>query len=334
MRSDSRVVTKLAWGLLLGAVCFCEAAVAGPAEELDALLSACDPQRPSSMEQLALSLDRAGASAAATESGRRAFVVAALAKLTGPTPVEVQRLLVERLGWLGKYEAVRPLGKILGDSSADPRLREAARRALETIPMVTVKKALRDALPTASGSLRIGILRSLGIRRDALAVQYMLAAARDPDVEVRLAAIEAMALVGEISSVGVLEEALRQYKGTRLLRVRRAYLRLADSLVENSERGTARRIYDRAMNLGTAESCAALIGFARAGLQSEVQRIVRLTSSENAELRAAALEAAAMLPGPNMTKALQAALEEATDDTIRQGLERVLARRRAGATKS
>ena len=306
----------------------------GLANELGELLSACDAQSPESMAKLARSLDQLGSTAAGVEGERRALVMAALAKLTAETPVGIRVLLIEQIGLLGKYEAVKPLGKILADQSADALLRESARRALEAIPVVTVKKALREALGKARGTLRIGILCSMGIRRDSLAVQYMLEAAKDPDVAVRLAAIEAMALVGEISSVGVLEEALGQYEGATLLRVRRAYLRLADSLVENSERGTARRIYDRAMSLGTAESCAALVGFARAGLQSEVQRIVGHTAAESLELRGAALEAAVILPGPNMTKALRAALEQAEDDTIREGLERVLARREAGAKKA
>ena len=303
------------------------------ADELGQLLSSCDPESAESLAQLAGKLDRLAADSSGEEAKRRAFVSAALGKLTNDTPVAIQVLLIEQVGGLGKYEAVRPLGKILADESADPLVRESTRRALEAIPVVTVKKALRDALGKASGTLRIGILRSLGTRRDSLAVQHMLEAAEDDDVEVRLAAIEAMALVGEISSVGTVEKALGRYEGVALLRVRRAYLRLADSLVENSERGTARRIYDRAMSLGTAESCAALIGFARAGLQSEVQRIVGLTASEDPELRGAALEAAAILPGPNMTKALRAAFEKAEDEAVRRSLEEVLARREAKTKK-
>ena len=301
------------------------------ADELADLLTSVDAQSPAALAKLARNVEALGAAASSDESCRRAFVAAALAGVSADPPVEIQGLLIEQVARLGKYEAVKPLANILADEQAQPRVREFSRRALEALPVVTAKKALRDALPKSSGSLRIGILHSLGRRRDSLAVQHLLEAAKDPDAAVRLAAIEAMALVGEISSVGVIEEALGQYQGVHLLRVRRAYLRLADSLVANSERGTARRIYIRAMSLGSVEACAALIGFARAGLQSEVQRIVDLTASEDTQLRGAAFEAAAILPGPNMTKALRAALDKSQDEPTRADLLNVLARREASA---
>lgn len=327
MRSKTRNSVCLLCAFWLGGTWSSGAAAADPGEALRALLSACDASRPESVGKFVRELGKLASSSSRAEGDRRALVVALLATLNSETPREIQVLLIREIGRLGKYEAVKPLGRVLSDQTADLYVREEARRALEAIPVVTVKRAFRDALGKAQGALKIGILRSMGIRRDSLAVEHMLEAVRDPDIEVRLAAIEAMALVGEISSVGVLEEALGQYEGVALLRVRRAYLRLADSLVDNAERGTARRIYDRAMSLGTAERCAALVGFARAGLQSEVQRIAGLTTSEEVQLRGAALEAALIMPGPNMTEALETVLAEAKDAKVREGLERVLARR-------
>ncbi len=293
-----------------------------------AIVSQLASEEPSEFARGADRLERASAESGrpGADGARREFVKSALAALEAELPLRARVALIEEIGRLGKYESVRPLASILG-GHGEAAVREAARRALERIPVVTVKKALRDALSGATGNLRLGVLRAMGLRKDALAVQHLLEAARDEDREVRLVAIESLALIGEISSVSVLEEALRTTEGIDHLRVRRAYLRLADSLVANSERGTARRIYDRATSLGIAEHCAALIGFARAGLQSEIARIAAATGDANRQIRGAALEAAVLLPGPRMTAALVARSREAKDADERRRILWVLARR-------
>ncbi len=299
---------------------------AAPVDEIVGLIPKLGASDVGAVRDAEAALDRiciaAGSSGA--ESDRRATVKALLGFLGADVPLQARLIVIEQVGRLGKYEAVTPLGRVLMDDES-PRAREAARRALEHLPVVTVKRKLREALPKSTGRLRVGILRSLGIRRDFSGVQTIMETIEDPDPEVRLAAIEALARIGEISSKLVVEEALEGAQGIEYQRVLRAYLRLGDSLVQNSEKGTARRIYDRAMGLGRAAQCAALLGFARAGLQSEVSRIVGYTTSDDPQVRGAALEAAGVMPGGRMTKAIVGKLNQTTEAELRESYLAVLA---------
>src|SRR5690606_9448351 len=164
-----------------------------------------------------------------------------------------------------------------------------------------------------------------GRKRDPLAVGPLMEIVRDPpDADTRFAALEALAEIGEISCLGVIEEALATATGNELAALRRAFLRLADSLVLNNERGTARRIYHRAMTMGPEMRSAALVGVARAELQSEIPTIVASLDDPDAEVRAAALEAARVFRIERMTDALIEKLPSATSE-LRADLVVVLA---------
>jgi len=260
------------------------------------------------------------------EAERKAVALAIASRLGDETPVETRRILLRALEGIGKGEVIPALAKLLAPGN-DPALRDGARRALEANPHVNAKKELRAALSSADGALKAGILRALGARRDFLASADIIEAAGDKDPVVRLAALEALADIGDIASIPVLDGALAEPAGLDLTAVRSAYLRLADSLVRNGERGPARRLYDKASGMGPTYRAAALIGFARAGLQSEVERIVTALGDPDPVVRAAAAEAAGILPGPAMTKALLAKAAGAKAGEARKPVLEVLARR-------
>ena len=299
-----------------------------PAEKIARILpglssvTAAEVERANSeLESLCFSAGRPGA-----ESERKAVALAIVAQLTPEVPVAAEILLVEALAKIGKGEAVPALGQLLAPD-VDPLLGDAARRALEANPHVNAKKELRAALRGAKGTLRIGIINSLGARRDFLASADLMEFAQDPDVELRLAALEALAQIGDVAAAPVLEAGLKDLEGTALSRVQSAYLRLADSLVRNNERGTARRIYDKAMGMGPSLRAAALMGFARAGLQMETDRILESIDDPDHRVRGAALEAAAILPGEAVTRGLLKRLDGVKEAEGRIRLLDVLARR-------
>ena len=66
-------------------------------------------------------------------------------------------------------EAVPTLAALLGDE----KLSHMARYALEAIPDPSVDDALRDALGKLQGRPRLGVIGSLGVRRDAKAVDAL-----------------------------------------------------------------------------------------------------------------------------------------------------------------
>ena len=268
------------------------------------------------LERLCFDAGRPGA-----ESERKAMSTAITSKLAEEGTAPVRVILLRALELVGKGEAVPPLAKLISPGN-DPAIREGARRALEANPHVNAKKELRLALQHADGALRVGIIHSLGVRRDFLATADLISAAEDKDSAVKLAALDALAEIGDVSAVPVLEQALGDLKGLELASTQRAYLRLADSLVRNGERGQARRIYDKASGFSPAHRAAALIGFARAGLQSEIERIAGAMDDLDPKVRGAAVEAAGIIAGDGMTKALLAKLERAPTTELVRILER------------
>lgn len=299
-----------------------------PSYEIAALFSGLASSEPAEVERANTALEslcfEAGRPGA--EGERKALSLAIAANLGPQVSVQARTFLLRGLETLGKGEVTAVLGQLLSPEHA-PAVREGARRALEANPHVKSKRELRKALSYSEGDFLIAIIGSLGARHDFLATADLIAHAEEGDDQVRLGAMAALAEIGDISAVTVLEVALDEMRGTELVRVERAYLRLANSLVRNGERGPARRIYERAMGMRSSARAAALIGFARAHLQSEVGRIVGTLEDPDIRVRGAAREAAAILPGQKMTRALLAKLARSEDPSRRLELLEILARR-------
>lgn len=90
---------------------------------------------------------------------------------------------------------------VIGDSSAapalaalldDPKLGHYARFGLEPIPGAAAERALRDALPKLSGNLLIGVINSIGHRRDIAALDALATLRHHDDAEVQEAALAAL----------------------------------------------------------------------------------------------------------------------------------------------
>jgi HEAT repeat protein len=92
----------------------------------------------------------------------------------------------------GDREAVPALAKLLTDAE----LASWARIALEAIPDPAADAALRNALDKTQGRLSIGVINSLGVRRDAKAVDLLIERLRDTDVEVASAAAVSLGRIG------------------------------------------------------------------------------------------------------------------------------------------
>ena len=72
----------------------------------------------------------------------------------------------QRLALVGDDDAVPALAGLLSDA----RLSHYARTALEPMPPGAADQALRDALGKLKGSLLVGVINSIGVRRDPKAL--------------------------------------------------------------------------------------------------------------------------------------------------------------------
>ncbi|MBL8295356.1 MAG: HEAT repeat domain-containing protein, partial [Bryobacterales bacterium] len=101
-----------------------------------------------------------------------------------------------RIGELGAKEAVPALAALLGNE----HMGMYARYGLEPIADPSADQALRSALTKLKGNLLIGVINSIGKRRDAKAGPALARMMYDADVEVARAAASALGRIGGLSA--------------------------------------------------------------------------------------------------------------------------------------
>jgi len=91
---------------------------------------------------------------------------------------------------------------------ADERHSHMARYALERIPGAEAAQSLRDALAKVNGKLKVGVIGSIGSRRDALAVSALAGLLKDQNASVARAATTALGNIGSVAAAKALQESL------------------------------------------------------------------------------------------------------------------------------
>jgi len=97
----------------------------------------------------------------------------------------------QQLAVVGDKTVVPALAALL----PDPQLSHYARFGLEPIPDPSVDEALRTALGKVKGKQLVGVINSIGVRKDAKAIGALGKLLHDPDVEVAQAANAALARI-------------------------------------------------------------------------------------------------------------------------------------------
>jgi len=95
--------------------------------------------------------------------------LALLEVLQSEVHLPAKEYICRQLALIGTSRSVAVLAGML----TDPELSDRARFALEAIPDASVDDALRSALANAAGVLRVGIVNTLGERRDPKAVPLL-----------------------------------------------------------------------------------------------------------------------------------------------------------------
>ncbi len=108
--------------------------------------------------------------------------------LQSDTPPQDKATACKQLAVCGTKDAVPALEALL----ADEKLASWARIALEAIPGSAADDALREAMGAMQGKLLVGVINSIGVRRDAKAVDGLVQRLTDGDAEVVAAAAVAL----------------------------------------------------------------------------------------------------------------------------------------------
>ena len=145
----------------------------------------------------------------------------------------------QRLGELGPKEAVPALSALLGND----RLSVYARYGLEPIADPSADDALRAGLSKVKGNLLIGVINSIGKRRDAKAGPALAKMIYGTDADIARAAAAALGSIGAVSSMRELQAALGKTKGMVRMAVADASLVCAERLLMEGERAQALKLY-------------------------------------------------------------------------------------------
>lgn len=145
-----------------------------------------------------------------------------------------------RLAMVGTPAAAPALAALLGDE----KLSHYARFGLVPIPDPSVDEALRSALRKLKGKLLVGVIDSIGQRKDAKAVDSLTKLMYDSDPDTARAAIAALGLISGARATAVLREGLLKTKGPSRAAVAAACLVSAEGLMAAGERQQSLALYD------------------------------------------------------------------------------------------
>jgi HEAT repeat protein len=168
---------------------------------------------------------------------RRELETRVAAVLDAEVSLPAKQFICRKLVLIGTAQSVPTLAKQL----ANEDLSHMARYALERMPADEATVALREALPTAKGELKIGVISSLGVRQDEASVAPLGALISDSDVAVARAAATALGLICSPTAAKAL--AASKPNAEVASSVVDAKLCCAEALLASGSKGEALQLY-------------------------------------------------------------------------------------------
>jgi HEAT repeat protein len=249
-----------------------------------------------------------------------------IAALQSDAPLEDKFAACRQLAIVGDRKAI----PVLSDLLTEETLSGMARYALERMPDPAADDALRAALSKLRGRRLVGVINSLGVRRDTQATRALTRLLQGPDPEVAAAAAVALGRIGTVAAAQALVRSQRRSEaksrpadGTPLrfvpdykLALYEGLLCCADALAAQGRRDRARSIYDRLIDpqMPVAVRAAALRGAILTrqeggnGTASVPYLIEQLHSPDAAMVNVALWVVQRELPGAEVTQAVAAEL--------------------------
>ena len=207
------------------------------------------------------------------------------------------------LALLGTQKSVPVLAGLLSDE----KLAHYARFGLEPIPDPSVDEALRTALGKLQGRLLVGVMDSIGNRRDPKAADDLKGLIASANREVAAAAAAALGRIATPACIEALRQALAGPANVRSA-VGDACLAACDRLLAAGNRDEAATLYDalRKADVPKYIQIAAAHGAIRSRGPAAVPQLIEYLGSDDKGLFGVALAAAHELPAKEAAPALVA----------------------------
>jgi HEAT repeat protein len=144
-----------------------------------------------------------------------------------------------KLSLIGDAGAAAPLAALLPDKD----LSHIARYALERMPCPEAVTALRGALPKTQKLAKVGVINSLGVRRDAESTAALVALLADKDQQTVAAAAGALGSIGNAEAAKALGAFQKKAPKPLKLVVADACLTCAERMLSDGKTAQATAIY-------------------------------------------------------------------------------------------
>ena len=184
-------------------------------------------------------LDDAVAAAHGDAAAKKALEARLVTVIKSDAPRAAKDAVCRQLSLIGSAEAVPALAELL----TNQELSQMGRYALERIPDASAVAALRDALPKTEGLLKVGVINSLGVRRDAESAAALTALLENQDQQVTAAAAAALGAIASPDAAKALDEFQKKAPDKLKLAVADARLCCAERQLAAGKKLEAMAIY-------------------------------------------------------------------------------------------
>jgi HEAT repeat protein len=232
-----------------------------------------------------------------------------IAVLRSDAPESAKAIACKDLAVYGSSECVAELAKLLSNE----HLSSWARTPLEAIPGSAADEALRKATESLQGRLLVGVINSIGVRRDAGAVQLLTKQLENPDAEVASAAAVALGRIGGSEVAGPLRQSLTKAPANVRSAVAEGCVLVAERFLAGGNSSEATKIYDevRKAEVPRQRMLEATRGAILARGKDGIPLLLEQLRSDDKGLFQIGLMAAREIQGRDVDQALAAEVERA-----------------------
>lgn len=238
---------------------------------------------------------------------------ALIAILAGDGPKGDKALACKRLAVYGSEKAIPELAKLL----SDPQLASWTRIAIEAIPGTAADEALRAACSSLKGNLLIGVINSLGVRRDSGAVETLTGQLKNGSPEIAESAAIALGKIGGKSAANVLRQQLAVSSEQVRSAVAEGCVLCAERFAAEGNTALAIEIYDQVrlnQDLPKQRIVEATRGVILAKQQAGIPILIEALRSPEKTLFYVALQSAREMPSAELATALLSEVKAASPD--------------------
>jgi HEAT repeat protein len=218
----------------------------------------------------------------------------------------------KKLAIYGTDEAVPALTPLLEDE----RFASWARIALEAIPGSAPDEALRKAAGKLHGRLLVGVINSIGVRRDAGAVNLLARKLNDSDVDVASAAAVSLGKIGGRPAANALRRDLTKAPGPVRPAIAEGCVRCAENFLADRKSADAVKLYDavRQASVPRERILEGIRGAILARGSAGIPLLLEQLHSGDRDYFNIGLRVARELPGSPATEAVAGVFRQASPD--------------------